>query len=1229
MMVNNDRILILFFIVVAFATTILPASAADIAIDNSSSLQDAVNSAGAGGTVTLSPGTYFEHDITITNDVTIRADTGAGGSRVNTIIDAQSLGRIFFVTRGAAARGNSLTLESLTLRSGKAPAGTNAAGIWENGGTGGEGGAIDSFGTVTVTSSYIAACSGGKGGTGGPGGMWGPAGFGGNGGAGGAINSTYEVTVADTIITGCHAGQGGQGGDGDGDMSPGGQGGDGGSGGAISSDYPITVTSSTITDCSAGTGGTGGQPGNTMWGDPSGNGGGGGSGGAIMGKMLSSSTLTSTTITGCTAGNGGMTDGTGMGGDGGNGGAIASSYEVTLTSSTISGCSAGAGGDSTGYEDGYGGGGGAIYGFNEGCVSVTDSVLSGNSAGNGRTNTAGGPGRTDGGGPGGYGGAIYLYSVVNSRVDAVTSSFTDNTAGNSGKGGAIALDHWIYATSSTFTGNSASSGGATYSWFGVFRFNRIYGNTGAAIVSASTDPSHGISATDNWWGINGNPSAYVSGFTSYNPWLVLGATANPATTTLGGTSAVRANLTFDSSGADTSASGHVPDGISASFATAGGSVLPAAGTTTDGAAETTFTSAVTGVTAVTSTVDGASASAQVFVPITAGFTGTPVFGSAPLLVDFTDTSTCTTPLMWNWSFGDGSWFNTTDIAQRDASHTYATSAAYTVSLTISDAVDTDTLTRTGYITVLLPPPVVAGIDPASGFNQTVLGIADLSGAEFNTTYAPVVRLNRTGYADIVATSVLTPSSSQINCTFDLNDRAAGPWNVVVQNPDGQEGMLAGGFTITTASPVVTGMTPATGYNTTTVTITDLAGSSFWTTGTTGVVLSRAGEPDIVATGVSVSSPTRITCTFDLTDKALGYWDVTVTNPDGKADTLANAFEITPPVPAITAITPASADNMTVRDITNLAGTGFWPGGATAVKLNRTGYADIPATHVTVVSPVRITCTFNIVGQDLGQWNVVVTNPDGQEAMLTGGFTIRNPLPGVPDSPESDGITEGPPHVYTSGTITINVGGDSTVYRIAAAGTGLADLIATGMVIPAPEGQAPPPGLVYEYIDIMVFQFNTITGAEIFFSVPESWFADHKVDPKTIVLYHLTPDGWVALPTTVIETKDGNVYFSAAGTGFSPFAIAGKEGSYEGTVAAAVPATPIPSEDGPAPAATAPAGTLAPAVTRTTAIPVPPGTAPVFPLAAAIVLFGIAVAGIAFLARQWWIRRQNPSLFERS
>ena len=88
---------------------------------------------------------------------------------------------------------------------------------------------------------------------------------------------------------------------------------------------------------------------------------------------------------------------------------------------------------------------------------------------------------------------------------------------------------------------------------------------------------------------------------------------------------------------------------------------------------------------------------------------------------------------------------------------------------------------------------------------------------------------------------------------------------------------------------VTGIVPASGLNTGSVSITDLSGTGFANGAT--VNLTRTGETNIVATDVSVLSSTQITCTLDLTGAVAGSWNVVVTNPDNQFATLTDGFTV--------------------------------------------------------------------------------------------------------------------------------------------------------------------------------------------------------------------------------------------------------------------------------------------------------------------------------------------------
>jgi len=93
----------------------------------------------------------------------------------------------------------------------------------------------------------------------------------------------------------------------------------------------------------------------------------------------------------------------------------------------------------------------------------------------------------------------------------------------------------------------------------------------------------------------------------------------------------------------------------------------------------------------------------------------------------------------------------------------------------------------------------------------------------------------------------------------------------------------------TPALTVTGIAPNSSTNTGPVSITDLSGTGFVDGAT--VKLTRAGEPEIVATNVSVASSTQITCTLDLTGAAVGPWNVMVTNPGNQSATLTDRFTV--------------------------------------------------------------------------------------------------------------------------------------------------------------------------------------------------------------------------------------------------------------------------------------------------------------------------------------------------
>ena len=370
-------------------------------------------------------------------------------------------------------------------------------------------------------------------------------------------------------------------------------------------------------------------------------------------------------------------------------------------------------------------------------------------------------------------------------------------------------------------------------------------------------------------------------------------------------------------------------------------------------------------------------------PLKASFTASTTSGPRPLTVTFTDTSTGV-PTSWKWEVKTGSGSYSQVSTDQNPSLDFNTPGTYYVQLTTTSSCGSSTSSPF----IVYDPLSITGIMPTSGNRGWPVGIA-LTGTGFQPKAK--VKLTRGSSEYITGNDVTVVSPEQITCTFDLKEKTADTWNVVVTNPDGQVYTLTKGFEITAPAPTVSSITPASGNRGWPISIAELKGTGFQPKAS--VNLTRTGSSDVItATNVKVVSLEQITCTFDLTGKTPGKWNVTATNPDGKVYTLTNGFEITSPAPAVSSIAPSDGLNTKTVSITNLAGSNFQPGAT--VKLNRTGSPDITATSVTVKSATQITCTFDLTGKTPGPWDVVVTNTDGLYGTLIGGFNVRLPAPTV-------------------------------------------------------------------------------------------------------------------------------------------------------------------------------------------------------------------------------------------
>lgn len=179
--------------------------------------------------------------------------------------------------------------------------------------------------------------------------------------------------------------------------------------------------------------------------------------------------------------------------------------------------------------------------------------------------------------------------------------------------------------------------------------------------------------------------------------------------------------------------------------------------------------------------------------VVADFTGTPVNGSAPLIVDFTDNTTPTTT-SWNWSSSPSGGVSWSSTSTRNATAWFNLDGNYTITHGAADAYTSDIETKTNYIQVYnssqLATTYVTAINaltayPIHGANVSLKDVENNSWSNTTTTAG-------TG-------SILTLAGHHVNAYasaagFDDNDKlgiVAGGWEDILMFAPGLKNVKIG------------------------------------------------------------------------------------------------------------------------------------------------------------------------------------------------------------------------------------------------------------------------------------------------------------------------------------------------------------------------------------------------------------------------------------------------------
>nr|WP_255807467.1 IPT/TIG domain-containing protein [Cohnella mopanensis] len=295
-----------------------------------------------------------------------------------------------------------------------------------------------------------------------------------------------------------------------------------------------------------------------------------------------------------------------------------------------------------------------------------------------------------------------------------------------------------------------------------------------------------------------------------------------------------------------------------------------------------------------------------------------------------------------------------------------------------------------YNAIVYPTPTITSITPNSGL---LAGgdIVYVDGTNFVTGISAVT----IGGKDAATTFV---SKTRLKVTIPAGD-ALGTVDVKVVN-DSNEATLTNGYEYKAPviiAPTITSLTPNTGLTTGGV-ITYIDGTNFKNGATVKFGTVSVNSSFVSATRLKVTVPAA---------PALGFVDVTVTNPDGGEGTLGNGFQYTVVTPTITALTPNHAKKAG-GDIIYVDGTNFDT--ASTVTIN-----GVAATSV-FVSTTRLKVTVP-ASPTLGDVDLVVTVSSGLTATTT--LTYDNgpqlPAPKLTSMTTTSGSAAGGNIIYIDGS----------------------------------------------------------------------------------------------------------------------------------------------------------------------------------------------------------------------
>jgi len=259
----------------------------------------------------------------------------------------------------------------------------------------------------------------------------------------------------------------------------------------------------------------------------------------------------------------------------------------------------------------------------------------------------------------------------------------------------------------------------------------------------------------------------------------------------------------------------------------------------------------------------------------AAFSVTPVSGTAPLTVKFTDQSTGTAPLTWAWDFNND---GVTDTNLQNPTIVYSVVGTYTAKLTVSNSAGTSAATKTITVTTAsVPPTAIFSTNTTSGTAPLAVKFTDQSTGTAPLTWA--WDFNNDGVTDTnlqnptIVYSVVGTYTAKLTVSNSAGTSAATKTITVNTAPVAPVAAFTGSPTIGTAPLKVIFTDSSTGSITTRTWQYKLTSSSTWSSltldATNAFTFTTAGTYDVrlTVTGSGGSNTQTITGYITVTSVA--------------------------------------------------------------------------------------------------------------------------------------------------------------------------------------------------------------------------------------------------------------------------------------------------------------------------------------------------------------------------